>query len=334
MKFNFSIIIPVYNRPEELDDLLGSIVSLQYHDDFEVIVIDDGSSVSCRKVIDKYMHTLNLVYQYKENSGPGDSRNFGMRLAGGDYFIILDSDCILPDHYLKVVATALNVNYTDAYGGPDASDSNFTKQQKAISYAMTAFLTTGGIRGNKKLKKFQPRSFNMGLSKEAFKATGGFSKMNYGEDIDLSFRLWQQHIETQYIDKAFVYHKRRTTWKSFYKQVFNFGAARPVLNCMYPGTAKITYWFPTLFLVFSVLTLFLWAIRTGILLVLFIAYLMAIFVDSLLRNRNLLVAFLSVLAALTMFIGYGSGFLRSQFRLKLLRMTKEKSFPEMFSKKL
>ncbi|MCB0474265.1 MAG: glycosyltransferase [Flavobacteriaceae bacterium] len=333
MNFNFSIIIPVYNRPEELDDLLQSIVLQRYHNDFEVVVIDDGSSVPCGEIIEKYKDKLNLVYHYKENTGPGDSRNYGMKRARGNYFIILDSDCILPKQYLKEVAAVLTTNYTGAYGGPDASDSNFTKQQKAISYAMTAFLTTGGIRGNKKLKKFQPRSFNMGLSKEAFKATGGFSKMNYGEDIDLSFRLWQQNIETQYIDKAFVYHKRRTTWKSFYKQVFNFGAARPVLNRMYPGTAKITYWFPTLFLIYAILALILWTIGTGILLVFFIAYLLALFVDSLFKNRNLQVALQSVLAALIMFTGYGSGFLRSQFRLKLLGMTKERSFPEMFSKK-
>ena len=330
MKLQFSIIIPVYNRPEELSELLRSIADQDFSNEFEVLVVEDGSQLKSDKVVKLFEENFPIYYFYKENSGPGDSRNYGMQRAKGNYFIILDSDCILPNHYLSEVNAALTKYYTDAYGSADVSHSSFNTWQKAISYAMTSFLTTGGIRGSNKVKKFQPRSFNMGLSKEAFTATRGFSKMNYGEDIDLTLRLWEKGFTTQYIDRAYVYHKRRVTLKSYYSQVLNFGAARPILNKMHPLTAKMTYWFPFFFLIIILFSLVFCLLGNCILAFLLGIYLLLIFVDSLLKNKNFLVAVKSILTTLVMFLGYGSGFLRSQFRLRALGKSNVEAFPEMF----
>ena len=120
MKLNFSIIIPVYNRPNEIDELLESLTKQDFSDDFEVLVIEDGSTEKSESIVEKYTSKLNLKYFYKENSGAGASRNFGMEKANGNYFIILDSDVIVPKHYLSEVSKALNSNFIDAFGGPDA----------------------------------------------------------------------------------------------------------------------------------------------------------------------------------------------------------------------
>ena len=332
MVLKFSIIIPVYNRPDELYDLLLSISEQDFNDNFQVIVVEDGSSVTSENVVKEFSPKLSISYFFKENSGPGNSRNYGMERANGNYFIILDSDCILPKHYLTEVYKTLQNNFTDAYGGADASDNSFTNIQKAISYAMTSVLTTGGIRGNKNVKKFQPRSFNMGLSKKAFEAVGGFSKMNYGEDIDLTLRLWENNFKTQFIENAFVYHKRRTNWKSFFKQTFNFGAARPILNILHKGTSKITYWFPLFYVVFVLLSIFTFLLGETLFLWMLAVYFLLIFIDSLIKNKNLIVAFMSFFSVNVMFFGYGLGFLRSIIRLKLFGQQKEKVFPKMFSK--
>ena len=231
-----------------MDELLQSLSVQTYSNKFEVIVVEDGSVIDSKKVVEQYFEKLDIKYLLKNNSGAGASRNFGMQNATGNYFIIFDSDCIIPSHYLEEVERALNFNYTDAYGGADTAHKSFTNIQKAINYSMTSLLTTGGIRGNKKvLNKFQPRSFNMGISKEAFEITKGFSEMKIGEDIDLTFKLWNYKFDTQFIQNAFVYHKRRVTFKQFFKQTFAFGQGRPFLNKKYPGSAKITYWFPTVF---------------------------------------------------------------------------------------
>jgi len=222
VELHFSVIIPIYNRPEELSELLTSLSKQQFDQPFEIIVVEDGSHLRSDKIIKQFDNVLNIQYFFKENSGPGDSRNYGMQKASGDYFIILDSDCILPVFYFKEVNFALQNKYTDAYGGADAAHKSFTVIQKAINYSMTSLLTTGGLRGSDKVKsKFQPRSFNMGLSKKAFDQTKGFSSQRYGEDIDLTFKLWDLNFETQFIPNAFVYHKRRTTWKQFFNQRHN-----------------------------------------------------------------------------------------------------------------
>ncbi|APZ46757.1 glycosyl transferase family 2 [Polaribacter reichenbachii] len=313
MKLNFSLIIPVYNRPKEIDELLSSLSKQTFSEAFEVLIIEDGSSEKSVLIVEKYQSQLNLKYFFKENTGAGASRNFGMQIASGNYFIVLDSDVIVPEQYLSEVSKTLEANYTDAFGGPDAAHKNFTVLQKAINYSMTSVLTTGGIRGKKKaVGKFQLRSFNFGISKTAFHKTQGFSKMKNGEDIDLTFRLWENNFETQLIDTAFVYHKRRSTIKQFYKQTFGFGTARPILNRKYPNTGKITYWFPSVFIVGLTISILLaiWGYLT--LFSCYYLYFLALFFDSFIKN-GLRVGFLSIITSLTQFLGYGLGFLKSQF---------------------
>ena len=317
MKLKFSIIVPVYNRPKEIYELLKSLVKQEFKDSFEVIVIEDGSQDSSESIVSSYKDKLSIQYFYKDNSGAGASRNFGMERANGNYFIILDSDVIVPPQYLLEVQKSLQENYTDAFGGPDAAHESFTPLQKAINYSMTSVLTTGGIRGKKKgVGKFQPRSFNLGISKEAFEKTTGFSMMKAGEDIDLTFRLWENKFKTQLIEKAFVYHKRRSTLKQFFKQTFAFGTARPILNRRYPKTAKITYWFPSLFIVGFDTSIILSFFGYWQFLVFYSFYFLFIFIDSLSQNKNSKVAFLSIITTFTQFYGYGLGFLESKFLKK------------------
>ena len=314
MKPIFSIIIPVYNRPEEIDELLASISAQEYDEPFEVCIVEDGSSEKSDLIINKYTSELSIQYFETENTGPGSSRNYGMTKATGNYFIILDSDVILPNNYLAEITKQLEKKYTDAFGGPDAAHSSFSILQKAINYSMTSFLTTGGIRGNKKsVGKFQPRSFNMGLSQKAFDITKGFSNMRAGEDIDLSFRLWEQGLETQLIDAAYVYHKRRNSFLGFFQQTFAFGAARPKLNRMYPETVKLTYWFPCIFIIGFDISILLVILGFNQLLYFYGVYFLLIFLDSLLQNKNVRVASLSIVTSFTQFLGYGLGFLESQF---------------------
>lgn len=326
----FSIIIPVYNRPNEVDELLASLVQQDFEQDFEVVIIEDGSKHKADKLIEKFQNQLNINYFFKENSGPGLSRNYGMQQALGNYFIILDSDVILPAHYLSAIAEALKNNFTDAFGGADAAHQSFTVIQKAINYSMTSGLTTGGLRGKKNgIGKFQPRSFNMGLSKNAFEITGGFGKQRIGEDIDLTFRLWQNHFETQFIEHAFVYHKRRANFEQFFNQVYNFGKARPILNQQHQHTAKPTYWFPSFFLIGFLVSLVLFPFYKG-LTALFAFYLACVMLHSTIINKNILVGLLSIFATLIQFFGYGFGFLKSQVRLHVFRKSAKQTFPNMF----
>ncbi|WP_372745021.1 glycosyltransferase family 2 protein [Lutibacter sp.] len=314
MNLEFSIIIPVYNRPQEIKELLESLTKQTYKKAFEIVIVEDGSTQKSDEVVKHYSEVLNINYFFKENSGAGASRNFGMQKAKGNYFIIFDSDCIIPAPYLEEVEKVLSNNFTDAFGGADAAHISFTNIQKAINYSMTSFYTTGGIRGSKKaVDKFQPRSFNFGLSKKAFEITKGFSTMKIGEDIDLSFRLWEHKFETQFIENAFVYHKRRATFKQFFKQTFAFGKGRPVLNRKYPETAKITYWFPSIFIIGLLFSIF-WAFLSFYLFISFYAaYFTIIFVDAYIKNNSITVAFLSILTTLIQFTGYGFGFLKSKF---------------------
>ncbi len=314
MKLTYSIIIPVFNRPQEIDALLESLTKQTFTADFEVLVIEDGSTLKSDEIVSKYTDRLNIKYHYKENSGAGASRNFGMQLATGNYFIIFDSDCIIPPHYLAEVDDALDQNYTDAFGGADAALDSFTTVQKAINYSMTSFLTTGGIRGSKNsVDRFQPRSFNFGISRLAFRIIGGFSTMKIGEDIDLTFRLWENNFHTQFIEKAFVYHKRRTSLKQFFRQTYRFGNARPFLNRKYPDTGKITYWFPILFMLFFTASIVLLFLGFKLLAALFLIYFVALILDSLFKNKKISVAALSLVTTLIQFTGYGLGFLKGVF---------------------
>ncbi|MBC9798647.1 glycosyltransferase [Sinomicrobium weinanense] len=331
MHLDFSFIIPVYNRPGEVEELLESMVHLDFDHPFEVVIIEDGSTIPAKEVADSFSDRLHISYYFKENSGPGDSRNYGMQKARGNYFIILDSDCILPPHYLREVHTSLKSDYVHCYGGPDTAHSSFTDLQKAINYAMTSTITTGGIRGKKNaVGKFQPRSFNMGISREAFQKTGGFGKIHPGEDPDLTIRLWAVGYDTRFLANAFVYHKRRISWSKFFKQVYKFGMTRPILNRWHPHTEKTVYWLPALFVLGLIFSMLLWILGIPVFAGLYALFFLIVFIDALYRNKNVKVAFLSVFAVLIQFSGYGYGFIKSTFAMKVLNKDPQKVFPELF----
>lgn len=331
LKIKLSIIIAVYKRRDELTELLGSLLQ-QNCKDFEVVIVDDGSPNPLQDVVDLFSEALDIQYYYKENSGPGQSRNYGMQRAKGDYFIFLDSDTIAPENYIHEVKKELETNYVDFFGGSDASHQHFSDFQKAINFSMTSVLTTGGIRGGKeKVGKFQPRSFNMGLSKEAFQATGGFSKMRIGEDPDLTMTLWEKGFKSRWFSNAYVYHKRRTDLEKFQKQVYNFGIARPILNQRHPKYTSLTFWFPSLFFIGELIgAILMFTVKNYIIIGFYSLYFFLIFIFSTKQNKSANVGLLSVLTTSTQFMYYGLGFLVSQFKLNILRKKPEKVFPTHF----
>lgn len=330
----FSLIIPVYNRPDEVDELLESLSQSTYTDIFEIVLIEDGSTLASKDVASKYGDRLDISYYFKENSGPGDSRNYGMKKARGDYFIIFDSDCIIPKEYLSAVDAALSKNYVDCFGGPDRALDSFSDIQKAINFAMTSFLTTGGIRGgSEKIDKFQPRSFNMGLSRKAFEASNGFGNIHPGEDPDLSIRLWNLGFETRLIPDAYVYHKRRIDWDKFSVQVNKFGKARPILNSWYPKHNKLTFFFPSVFIIglfcsFLVMLIF----NFDLPLQLYFVYFLVLFLTSAYQNKSIKIAYLSLIAVWKQFYGYGTGFMKSYYKIIILKQKPQVAFPELFFK--
>ncbi len=316
----FSLIIPVYNRPDEIKELLESLMIQSFQQGFEILIIEDGSEHNSESIVINFQKIasnrgIELRYFLKQNTGAGMSRNYGMQKATGDYFIILDSDIIVPEKYLEIVDLSLSKNYTDTFGGPDAAHESFSPTQKAINYAMTSFLTTGGLRGGKKPQtNFQPRSFNMGISRLAFEKTNGYSNRKIGEDIELSFRLKEMEFNSQLIPDAYVYHKRRSTFRQFLKQTNNFGKERPLLNKQFPHTKKITYWFPTVFIFgfWSSFILLFW--NCYIPFILMCVYLLSIFIHATIQNRSIKIGVLSVWATLIQFTGYGLGFLKSSLK--------------------
>ena len=329
----FSLIIPVYNRPDEVDELLESLVKSSYKNDFEVVLVEDGSTIRCEEIVSKYTHNLSISYYFKPNSGPGDSRNYGMKKAKGDYFIIFDSDCIIPVQYLDEVDKALKLNYVDCFGGPDQALDSFSNIQKAINFAMTSFLTTGGIRGgSEKIDKFQPRSFNMGISRKAFEASKGFGNIHPGEDPDLSIRLWNLGFETKLFPNAYVYHKRRIDWDKFSIQVNKFGKARPILNSWYPKHNKLTFFFPTLFILGFGVSVFLLLFTVDIFIKLYFIYFLIIFISAAYKNKSLTIGVLSVVAVWKQFFGYGTGFMKSYLKVIILKQRPQEAFPELFFK--
>lgn len=329
----YSFIIPVYNRPDELDELLFSLSQQSFEQSFEVVVVEDGSDVKATDIVEKYHSQLNIAYFFKLNTGPGDSRNFGMTRAKGDYFIILDSDCVLPENYLKIVDDFLKSNPVDCFGGPDRAQDNFTTTQKSINYSMTSFMTTGGIRGGSEaIATFQPRSFNMGLSKTAFLATGGFDRIHPGEDPDLSIRLWKLGFKTALIKDAFVYHKRRIDWNKFFIQVNKFGKVRPILNQRYPEYAKYSYWFPSLFILGLDVSIILFFFNFSYPLLAYGVYFLIVFLEATWRNKSLKIGFYSIIAVIIQFYGYGLGFLESTLKVRLRARNAEEVFPELFFK--
>ena len=327
----FSIIIPVYNRPDELDELLLSLCKQTYHH-FEVIIVEDGSELKSDKVVSKYYDRLSINYLEKPNSGPGLSRNAGAEQAQYDWLIFFDSDCIIPEHYLENVATHLSNSKTDAYGGPDAALPSFSTTQKAINYSMTSFFTTGGIRGSKKsMDKFHPRSFNLGVTKKAFNSVEGYGKMRFGEDIDFSLRLLNAGYKTALITDAFVYHKRRSTFRQFFKQVYNSGIARINLHLLHPGSLKLVHTLPACFVIGMASVLIL-SLFYPLLLLLPLAYSLIVFIDSLLINKSISVALYSIAASWIQLIGYGTGFLSAVWRRLILKKGEFKAFEKKFYK--
>ena len=359
----YSIIVPGFNRPDEVDELLESL-SNQTLKDFEVIIVEDGSVKPCKDVCDKYAGILALHYYAKENSGPGQSRNYGAERANGEWLIVLDSDVVLPEGYLAAVDSAISHQTSDfaAFGGPDAAHPSFTPVQKAISYSMTSFFTTGGIRGGKaKLDKFYPRSFNMGIRRDVYLELGGFTKMRFGEDIDFSYRIVEAGYRPQLFPDAWVWHKRRTDFRKFFRQVYNSGIARINLMKRHPGTLKLVHLLPTVFTlgVIGLLLIFAWGASLyiegeildayglrptdnmhqgvgftlcvlSLLPILF--YSLIIFIDSSIRNRSLWVGLLSIPAAFVQLMGYGLGFIESWWKRCILKKDEFQAFERTFYK--
>ncbi len=332
----YSIIVPVFNRPDEVDELLQSLCQ-QTVKDFEAIIVEDGSEKTCKDVCDKYASILDLHYYYKENSGPGQSRNYGAERARGEWLIVLDSDVVLPKDYLSHVNRNLGC---DAFGGPDAAHPSFTPVQKAISYSMTSFFTTGGIRGGKaKLDKFYPRSFNMGIRRDVYLQLGGFSKMRFGEDIDFSYRIVEAGYQPRLIPQAWVWHKRRTDFRKFFRQVYNSGIARINLEKRHPGTLKLVHLLPMVFTV-GIIGLLLCAVLSCLLpsaahlpplfLAPIILYSLIIFIDSSIKNRSLWVGLLSIPAAFVQLMGYGFGFIESWWKRCVLKKDEFQAFEKNF----
>lgn len=348
----YSIIVPVYNRPDEVGELLESL-SNQTLKDFEVVIVEDGSIKTCKDVCDKYANILALHYYAKENSGPGQSRNYGAERANGEWVIILDSDVVLPTGYLQAVDDSLAAHHASptpvtAFGGPDAAHESFTPVQKAISYSMTSFFTTGGIRGGKaKLDKFYPRSFNMGVRRDVYLQLGGFSKMRFGEDIDFSYRIVEAGHQPRLFPEAWVWHKRRTDFRKFFRQVYNSGIARINLEKRHPGTMKLIHLLPTVFTVGVIALILISAVGRALMhyvdrdqfywmcfapWIPIILYSLLICIDSTVKNKSLKVGLLSVPAAFVQLMGYGLGFIESWWKRCVRKQDEFQAFEKTFYK--
>lgn len=327
----FSIIVPVYNRPDEVDELLDSLTR-QTVKQFEVIIVEDGSTVTCEEVVRKYESYLDVHYYIKPNSGPGQTRNYAAERSNGRYLLILDSDVIVPNIYLEAIIAELEREDVDAFGGPDRAHHSFTDIQKAINYAMTSFFTTGGIRGGKvKMDKFYPRSFNMGVRREVYQAMGGFSKMRFGEDIDFSIRIFDAGYRCRLFPDAWVWHKRRTDLKKFFKQVHNSGIARINLYKKYPKSLKLVHLLPAAFTVGAVL-LVLGAPIVVYGPFLLLLYALMVMVDSSIQNKSLKIGLLSIVASFVQLVGYGLGFLRAWWQRCVMGKDEFEAFRNNFYK--
>ena len=323
----YSVIIPVYNRPQEIDELLHSLTQVKYSD-FEVIVVEDGSLLSSEDICKGYKDKLTLQYHYQQNTGPGPARNKGAEFAAGEYFLFFDSDCLIPREYFKHVDASLND--IDCYGGPDMAHESFNTIQKAISYSMTSTITTGGIRGGKKkLDKFYPRSFNMGIKKEVFRELNGYAQLRFGEDLDFSMRILEAGYQTKLIDHATVYHKRRNNFRTFFKQVYNSGIARINLNYRHPGSLKLVHAIPTVFSVGYILMLIA-GIFYPPFLILHTLPLLLFFIDAIIKTKSIKVGVVSSIAAMVQIFGYGLGFLSALIKRKVLKRKEFAAYEKNF----
>ena len=318
----FSIIIPLYNRPQEIDELLHTLTQQSYTQ-FEVLVVEDGSKKDAKSIVEGYQNQLDVKYYYKENEGQGFSRNYGFARAKGDFFIVFDSDCLIPADYLETVKNYLLENLLDAYGGPDGAHESFTAVQKAISYSMTSPFTTGGIRGNRKhIGRFHPRSFNMGISREVWEKSGGFILTRLGEDIEFSIRIHSLGFKIGLIPDAVVFHKRRTDFRQFYKQLHFFGRARINIYKRFPTELKVVHFFPALFTIFLMISLVMNLFNhpvAGITNFLLAVYILLIFFHSWNANKSAKVAFLSIIAAFVQLTAYGLGFMQDFWRRIIIK---------------
>ena len=309
MKPYFSIIVPVYNRIDEVSDLLESLTH-QSDNDFEIILVEDGSTEPCKAVADQYADRLNLQYYHKSNEGRSIARNYGIVRANGDYFVFVDSDCVLPPDYIEQLHLSLRNDYSDCFGGPDAAHESFTDIQKAINYSMTSFLTTGGIRGGKvQLEKFVPRTFNMGFSRKVYEKVGGFREM-FSEDIDMSTRIRLAGFGIKLFRNVSVYHKRRVDFKKFWRQVHVFGMSRITLKLLYPGSMKAVHTLPALFVIFSIIMVLgaIWC-RWSIVPLAF--YLLCVWIAGIISTRSLKIGSIGVITSLIQLFGYGTGFIKA-----------------------
>lgn len=319
-EIKLSVIVPVYNRPDEMKELLDSL-SEQTNKDFELVVVEDGSSVKSEDVCNSYRDKISISYYYKENQGPSIGRNFGLARAKGNYYLFFDSDCILPPHYMETIYQELSNNFVDCYGGPDGAMDDFSDFQKAVSYAMTSFFTTGGIRGGKKqVHKFHPRSFNLGFSKAVYENTGGFpvTTMHPGEDMVFAIEVIKRGFETRLISEAYVFHKRRVSFKKFYKQVFGFGKTRYIISKHYPETFKIFFLFPSLFVLGTIGALLLGLSVHRIFAFPVLVYAFLVFADALCKSKSLTIAIKSLAASFVQLFAYGIGFMDAVWKHKVL----------------
>ncbi len=325
----YSIVIPVYNRPQEIDELLDSLTKIP-HKNFEVIVVEDGSLLSSDLICKNYRDALDITYHFQKNTGPGLARNVGASLAKGETIVFFDSDCLIPTNYFEAVDD--RIDQLDCYGGPDMAHESFNTIQKAISYSMTSTLTTGGIRGGKKkLDKFYPRSFNMGIKRSVFNALEGFRDIRFGEDLDFSLRIIENGYKAALIEKAAVYHKRRNNMKSFFKQVFNSGIARINLHLWHPGSLKLVHIAPSVFTI-GYFAFLLASIFQPELLVFNLLPLIAFFIDALIKNKSLKIAGVAIVSSMVQTIGYGSGFLYAFYKRILLKKQENGAFTKSFYK--
>ncbi len=322
----------MYNRPKEVNELLDSMVQ-QTVKEFEVIIVEDGSDLKCKSICEDFQNKLDIKYFYKKNSGPGQSRNYGYEKAKGNYCIFLDSDCVLPPNYFKIVQSVLKQDYIDAFGGPDKEHKDFSILQKAINYSMTSFFTTGGIRGSsEKFDKFYPRSFNMGYSRDVYNKTKGFSKMRFGEDIDMSIRILQSGFKTRLIKNAFVYHKRRTNFRQFFKQVFNSGIARINLYRRYPKSLKIVHFAPAIFIIGLIGLIILSIIYSIIFIIPILIHMLIILIDSSLKNKSLYIGLVSIVTSYIQLFGYGLGFIDAIWKRIVLNKDEYSAYQNNFYK--
>lgn len=319
-EIKLSVIIPVYNRPDEMKELLDSL-SAQTFTDFELVVVEDGSTVKSEELCNAYRNNFSISYYYKQNEGPSIGRNYGLARAKGNYFLFFDSDCILPAHYMETIHKELTNNFVDCYGGPDGAMDDFSNFQKAVSYAMTSFFTTGGIRGGKKqVHKFHPRSFNLGFSKAVYEDTGGFpvTTMHPGEDMVFAIEVIKRGFETRLVSEAYVFHKRRVSFKKFYKQVFGFGKTRYIISKHYPETFKVFFLFPSLFALGTIGALVLGALVHQIFAYPVLLYAVLVLADAISKSKSFKVGFLALLASFVQLFAYGIGFIDAVWKHKVL----------------